>query len=72
MEVGERYRVVPEFTAYKDGTAGTRMVGTVVFVHPKGRFAVLEFGSGVREVFYRDQLTEKRLVKSKKHLSYDK
>lgn len=63
MEVGEKYRVVPDFITYKDGTAGTRMTGRVIWVHPKGRFAVLEFKSGVREVFTPDQLTEKRRVR---------
>ena len=40
MEIGEKYRVRPEFTSSKDGTSGVRMVGTVTWVHPKGRFAV--------------------------------
>lgn len=66
MEVGEKYRVRPEFTSSKDGTVGEKKVGTVVWVHPKGWFAVLDFGRGVREVFYPEQLTEKRLVVKKK------
>lgn len=60
MEIGEKYKVRPEFTSNKDGTVGEKKVGTVVWVHPKGRFAVLAFAGGVREVFYPEQLTEKR------------
>ena len=66
MEVGERYRVVPEFTAYKDGTAGVRMTGRVVWVHPKGRFAVLAFAGGVRECFYPEKLAMENLILKKK------
>ena len=66
MEVGEKYRVRPEFTSSKDGTSGVRMVGTVVRVHPKGRFAVLAFAGGVRECFYPQQLTADKLVIKKR------
>lgn len=66
MEVGQKYRVKPAFTTYKDGTAGVRMIGRVIWVHPKGRFAVLAFAGGVRECFYPQQLTEKNLVVTKK------
>lgn len=66
MEVGEKYRVRPEFTSSKDGTSGVRMVGTVTWVHPKGRFAVLEFACGVRECFYPQQLTAGNLLLQKK------
>lgn len=66
MEIGEKYRVRPEFTSSKDGTSGVRMVGTVTWVHPKGRFAVLEFAGGVREVFYPQQLPADKLVVGKR------
>lgn len=66
MEIGEKYRVRPEFTSSKDGTVGEKKVGTVVWVHPKGRFAVLAFGGGVREVFYPEQLTADKLVVRKR------
>ena len=66
MEVGQKYRVKPAFTTYKDGTAGVRMTGRVVWAHPKGRFAVLAFAGGVRECFYPEQLTADKLVVGKR------
>lgn len=66
MENDEKYRVKPVFASSNDGTSGVRMVGRVVWVHPKGRFAVLAFAGGVREVFYPEQLTADKVVVGKR------
>jgi len=45
------------------------MVGRVVYIHPKGKYAVLEFegpGGKARESFPLDQLTDKNRVLEKK------
>lgn len=62
MKIGERYSVVPAFLG--DTVKTPPQVGRVVYVHPRGRYAVLEF-DGVfgrpREGFRPDDLTpEKR------------
>ena len=60
--IGNKYRVVPVFTCGTEmgKTAGKRMTGTVVYVHPRGRFAVLEFdtkiGEKLRECFRLEEL----------------
>ena len=68
MKVGEIYKVTVESLAPEDGRK-KRLEGKVVFVHPQGRFATLEF-KGVngpfRETFRPDQLTEKNRVLQKK------
>lgn len=71
MQVGEVYRVPLDTAAtWIDKQNGQKKMGegTVIFVHPKERFAVLEF-QGVhgkfRESYTDDQLTEKRLVRRK-------
>ena len=55
MKVGKTYRAVPVFTYGNDSALhGQAMRGTCVWVHPKGRFAVLEFrfrSGAVRECF---------------------
>lgn len=62
MIPGKCYRVMPEFTRGKDraGTDnGQWMWGRCVWVHPKGRFALLEFefpGGTLRECFRREEL----------------
>lgn len=66
MQKKERYRVKPAFALSKDGFTGERLVGQVVWVHPKRRFAVLAFGGGVRECFYPEQLTADKLVTGKR------
>ena len=62
MQVGEVYRVPLDSAAWIDKQRQPQKKkgeGTVVFVHPKGRFATLEF-QGVngkfRECFTREQL----------------
>ena len=65
--VNERYRVKPVFAVAKDGQ-GRPMVGTVIYIHPMGRYAVLEFEGAIgkaRESFYLDQLTDKNRILSK-------
>ena len=71
MQVGEVYRVPLDSVAWIDKQNGQKKMGegTVVFVHPKGRFATLEF-QGVngkfREAFRPEQLMEKNRVLQKK------
>ena len=79
MQIGEQYMVRPECslpdrTVKRKTANGTTVVekipmkGTVVFVHPAGRYATLEF-EGVtgnpRECFFPEQLTEKNRVYKK-------
>ena len=65
MQKEEQYRVKPAFALSKDGFTGERLVGRVVWVHPKRRFAVLVFAGGVRECFYPEQLRVENLVRKK-------
>ena len=70
VQIGEEYRVLPAFVAnIDDGKQSRKQVGKVVYVHPKGRYALLSF-EGVsgkpRECFYSEQLTEKNRVQRKK------
>jgi hypothetical protein len=67
-EIGQYYRVKPSFSKVKDGL-GQPMVGKVIYIHPQGRYAVLEFPgpNGVaREAFDLEELTENSRVSSKK------
>lgn len=46
------------------------MVGKVIYIHPQGRYAVLEFEgpNGVaREAFNLEELTDRNLVTGKKY-----
>ena len=43
VEVGQKFRVQPAFTKGPVGMENTSKTGTVVYVHPQGRYAVLEF-----------------------------
>lgn len=61
--IGNKYRVMPSFTYGKDpgkSNTGKRLTGTVVYVHPNGRYAVLEFktksGEKLRECFWSEEL----------------
>lgn len=67
-KIGNKYRVRPAFAKEKE-TPECYMTGKVVYVHPKRRYAVLEF-KGVRgnprESFFMDQLTERNRVPGKK------
>lgn len=68
MQIGERYRVSLDSTT--PDTKGTKhpLKGEVVYVHPRGRYATLEF-QGVhgkfRECFYPEQLTDKNRLPGK-------
>ena len=42
IRVGEKLRVAPVFAKHDGGTP-RYMTGKVVYIHPKGRYAVLEF-----------------------------
>lgn len=69
MQLGEEYMVHTESTiSPKDGPK-RRICGTVVYVHPNGQYATLEF-QGVhgkfRESYYPEQLTEKNRVRRKR------
>lgn len=69
INIGEQYIVTPD-AAMPDRDGYKRpMKGTVVWIHPKGRFAELEF-EGVngkfRECFLPENLTAKNLVPQKK------
>lgn len=63
--IGQKFRIMPAFTYSKEpgkkGISGKKMTGTCVYVHPKGRFAVLEFdtkiGEKLRECFRLEELT---------------
>lgn len=80
MQIGEQYMVRPECslpdrTVKKKNASGATVIekipmrGTVVYVHPAGRYATLEF-EGVtgnpRECFFPEQLTRENLVHKKK------
>lgn len=62
--IGQKFRVMPAFTYSKEpgkkSMAGKRMTGKCVYVHPNGRFAVLEFafksGEVLREAFRPEDL----------------
>lgn len=68
VELNQHYRVAPAFLGSLI-TEEKKQVGTVVYIHPKSRYAVLEF-DGVngkpREGFHLDKLTEKNRVKRKR------
>ena len=67
VELKQQYRVSPAFAKVKDGLS-TSMVGKVVYIHPKQRYAVLEFEGPLgasRESFYLDQLTDRNRVLTK-------
>lgn len=68
IELNQEYRVKPAFTKTNDENCKS-MVGRVVYIHPKGRYAVLEFegaGGKARESFPMDQLTDKNRVFKKR------
>ena len=61
MQVGELYRVRSD-SVYCDNLKNRPKVqGRVAWVHPQGRFAVLEIG-GARECYYPEELTERNRV----------
>lgn len=69
MQVGEVYIVRPELAISTNPNVKPPMKGRVVWVHPKLRFAVLEF-KGIhgspRECFRPEELTERNRVATKR------
>lgn len=70
VELNQCYRVKPVFAKMKEGPS-VSLVGKVVYIHPKGRYVVLEFdgpNGKSREAFYPEQLTDKnRVLHKTKH-----
>lgn len=58
MRVGEIYRVKTESVCCEDNRPNfrPRVKGRVVWVHPRGRFAVLQLSGGSRECYYPEEL----------------
>lgn len=70
IKIGMRFRVKPTFSKPDGANSDSKLQpGRVVYIHPKGKFAVLEF-DGVfgnpRESFPMDELTENNLVREKR------
>ena len=53
LKLGDRIRVMPETLGLEDGKRQPR-TGTVIYIHPQGRFCVLEFEPQVRGGILRD------------------
>lgn len=71
IKLGMRFWVKPVFLkSDKVGAVSKTKEGKVVYIHPKGKFAVLEF-EGVcgtaRESFPCSELTEQNIVREKKN-----
>jgi hypothetical protein len=65
VQVGEIYRVRTD-SVYCEGQSmhsRPRVKGRVKWVHPKGRYAVLELSGGHRECYWPEQLTERNRVR---------
>jgi hypothetical protein len=64
VQVGEVYRVRTEAVLCEGNGRDSRprVPARVVWVHPKGRFALLDLG-GHKECYYPEQLTERNKVK---------
>ena len=58
LRVGDTVVRCPVTFGGGEGKAAKLMRGTVVYVHPKGRFHVVEFARGIRESFYGGMLME--------------
>ena len=68
IELYQKYRVKPAF-AKGEGGVEQSLEGRVVYIHPKGRYAVLEFKGPqgkARESFELSELTECNRVREKK------
>lgn len=65
MQYGEEYIVNTVAAPGGDGKGNNKLRGRVVYIHPQGRFAALEF-TGIhgsfRECFFLMELTEKNRV----------
>lgn len=64
MQIGEIYRVRTDAVFCQDNRPNFRpkVAGRVAWVHPAGRFAVLELAGGHRECYYPEELTEQNRV----------
>lgn len=63
MQLGEEYMVTTESSVCDTNNIRHPIRGRVVYVHPLGRFAVLEFQGirrSFRESYFPEQLTEKK------------
>ena len=69
MKIGEEYRVCSDSAQRNDQKSRVMLQGKVIYVHPEGRFATLEF-QGIhgkfRECYYPEQLTQRNRVGKKK------
>jgi hypothetical protein len=68
VEINQKYRVKPVFSVAQKGKPRT-MEGRVVYVHPEGRYAVLEFEGPkgkVRESFWPENLTDRNRMLEKR------
>ena len=70
VKIGMRFWVKPAFLKRDDGRSESKVQkGTVVYVHPKGRYAVLKFDGILgepRETFPLLELTEQNIAREKK------
>ena len=56
MKIGDRVSIIHSWCFGREGEAGVRKNAwkekdTVVWIHPLGRFAVVEYDNGLREAF---------------------
>ena len=56
MQLGDRVSIIPSWSFGKAGEGGMREhpaeeKATVVWIHPLGRFAVVEYDTGLKEAF---------------------
>lgn len=59
MKIGNWYKVHPAFMKGDYGESNTsKLTGRCVYIHPRGRFGMLEFSNGVRECFPADELQD--------------
>lgn len=51
IKLGDRRSVFPVTIDISDGEKGKKrpITGTVVYVHPRGRYCIIEFEVGIRE-----------------------
>ena len=59
MQLGEKYKVITESSLCDAKNVRRPLCGRVVYVHPLGRFAVLEF-TGIRGNFRESYFPEER------------
>lgn len=64
MQIGEKYMVTTESTVCDTNNIRRPIRGRVVYVHPLGSFAVLEF-QGIRGSFRESYLPEKLTEKNR-------